>query len=213
VGLLQSNFIQGSVIGQNSATITSQYGYNCIITNNIFYGYIQTITNSAINNNILPYWVYTTGLLNNLNGCTITNNIIDARSTAFNTTINFVNGAGLGNNISNNICLGPAALPSGNGNISNTSGTTTSTTDPTNTFLVANPWTTYNTEDSKFQLKIGSNAIGIGSGGIDAGAFGGTGPYVLNGLANIPQITSFSSSAVGNSTTPLNVTVTVRGNN
>lgn len=42
--------------------------------------------------------------------------------------------------------------------------------------------------DGKYQLKTGSPAIGFGQGGVDCGAFGGTGAYVLSGIPLIPHI-------------------------
>ncbi|HWR32668.1 MAG TPA: hypothetical protein VN451_04050 [Chitinophagaceae bacterium] len=42
--------------------------------------------------------------------------------------------------------------------------------------------------DGKFKLKAGSPAIGFGQGGVDCGAFGGTGAYVLSGIPFIPNI-------------------------
>lgn len=78
----------------------------------------------------------------------------------------------------------------------------------------AEPWATYfQSDDSKFQLSATSPAKGIGTGGTDAGAFGGSSSYVLSGLPPYPIITNFANSGTGNSTTPLQVSVTVRGNN
>jgi hypothetical protein len=202
---INSCFIIGAVSGNNSVTVTSQYGYNCIISNNIFYGYASNLTNSVISNNTMAYYIYTTNTLSNLYGCSISNNIIDARGVA--SPINFVNG-GLGNSISNNICLGQTASPAGNGNVQNGNALTT--------YIVANPWTTYTTEDSKFALIAGSPAIGIGTGGTDAGAIlttGGNPIYRLSGLPPYPIITNFSVSGIGNVNTPLNVNVSARSNN
>jgi hypothetical protein len=70
--------------------------------------------------------------------------------------------------------------------------------------------------DSGFRLSATSPAIGAGLGGIDAGAYGGSDPYRISGLAPIPQITSYSknaSSGVYTTTTPMTVTISVRGNN
>jgi len=51
-------------------------------------------------------------------------------------------------------------------------------------------------EDGKFQLAVGSPAIGggvdIGSTKPDCGAFGGNDPYVLSGIPAVPSIYSFS---------------------
>ncbi|MES2518449.1 MAG: hypothetical protein V4585_10100 [Bacteroidota bacterium] len=194
--------ITGSISGSNSTNVASQYGYNCTITNNIQQGSsIGSITNTVIASNIYNLQGIS-NVMNNLNGCSVTNNIYDARG--FTATIPFVT-SGAGNTISNNICLGQAGTPSGNGNVN--------FGDETTTFLVANPWLTFPTEDAKFQLAVGSPAIGIGTGGTNAGAFGGANPYILSGLPAYPVMTNFTTTGVGNTTTPLQVSVTVRGNN
>ncbi len=203
------NFVQGTVTGSNSSNPDFQAGYNCLVSNNIIYGYVQTMTNTLINNNVLPYHIYTTNLLSNLFSCVITNNIIDARTVVTN-PINIINGtSSTGNSASNNIVLGQNAVlgvgTSGSNNISNANANTT--------FLIANPWTNYTTIDNDFKLAPGSPAIGVGAGGIDAGAFGGNSPYIPSGMPAIPIITSFTGTAIGNSTTPLSITVGARSNN
>ena len=72
------------------------------------------------------------------------------------------------------------------------------------------------TPDKSYQLTNSSPAKLAGFGGVDAGAFGTTDPYRLSGLAPIPQITSYSknaSSGVYTTSTPMTVTISVRGNN
>jgi len=64
--------------------------------------------------------------------------------------------------------------------------------------------------DGKWQLKAGSPAIGAGVGGIDCGAFGGLGPYILSGLPTGPviyQLNVSSHSVTGNK---LPVTIKVK---
>jgi hypothetical protein len=200
---ITKNLISGKITGSNSTNVTLQYGYNCIISNNIFLGqgigsFCQDLTNCVLSNN-----VFNGSNLQDLYGCSISNNIFDARNSTI--SFSYVSGISVGNTISNNICLGQAATPSGNGNIDFGS--------PLNTFMVADPWANVSTQDAQFQLKAGSPAIGIGTGGTNAGAFGGASPYVLSGLPPYPIITNFTASGVGNTSTPLQVSVTVRGNN
>lgn len=194
--------IFGTISGQNSTQVSSQFGYNCTITNNIHQGRINSITNTVIANNIYNLTGLGGNIIIDLNGCSVTNNIYDARG--FTSAITFVFG-GTGNTISNNICLGQAGTPSGNGNVNFGNATIT--------FLVANPWQTIFAEDAPFQLAVGSPAIGIGTGGTNAGAFGGASPYILSGLPAYPVMTNFITTGVGNTSTPLQVSVTVRGNN
>jgi hypothetical protein len=195
---ISGNFISGN----NSNSVASQYGYNCLVSNCIFnFGGVSTMTNTVVSNNVF-YRAAGAGT-QNLFGCAVTNNIFDARSMG--SAIQYVSSTSTGNTISNNICLDQAGLPSGNGNVD--FGTSTAT------FLIANPWGTFSTEDAPFQLISGSPAIGIGTGGTNAGAFGGSNPYILSGMPAYPVITTYLPSGVGNVSTPLQVNVTVRGNN
>ena len=76
--------------------------------------------------------------------------------------------------------------------------------------------TTNQVAENVYILSATSPAIGAGLGGVDAGAFGTNNPYRLSGLAPIPQITAYSknaSSGVYTATTPMTVTISVRGNN
>jgi hypothetical protein len=104
-------------------------------------------------------------------------------------------------NASNNICTSTCNY--GNNNVENT----------LYTLIYSDP--NSNTEQG-FQLSATSPAKNAGLGGIDAGMFGGSDPYRLSCLAPIPQITSYSknaSSGVYTTTTPMTVTLNVRGNN
>jgi hypothetical protein len=79
-------------------------------------------------------------------------------------------------------------------------------------FSVAAP----SSKDKDYQLAIGSPAIGVGIGGVDAGAFGTTSKYVLSGLPPVPQITAYSantSAGVYTISTPMSITISIRGNN
>ncbi|MER0442576.1 hypothetical protein [Emticicia sp. W12TSBA100-4] len=65
-------------------------------------------------------------------------------------------------------------------------------------------------------LSNSSPAKGAGLGGVDAGPFGTADPFRLSGLPAIPQITSYSSqisNSIYTPSTPMNVTISVRGNN
>ena len=64
--------------------------------------------------------------------------------------------------------------------------------------------------DGKWQLKAGSPAIGAGVGGIDCGAFGGLGPYILSGLPIGPVIYQLDVSSHSNAENKLPVTIKVK---
>jgi hypothetical protein len=67
--------------------------------------------------------------------------------------------------------------------------------------------------DEAFQIKTGSPLKTAGSGGIEIGAFGGPTPYVVSGIPAIPSTTSLTNTATGSNTVPLQVTISVKGNN
>ena len=64
--------------------------------------------------------------------------------------------------------------------------------------------------DGKWQLKAGSPAIGAGVGGIDCGAFGGLGPYILSGLPTGPVIYQLNVSSHSITGNKLPVTIKVK---
>ena len=104
---------------------------------------------------------------------------------------------------SNNVCI--SACGYGNNNVQNVL--------LSSLYSVSSPSPSI---DNNYILSPTSPAIGAGLGGIDAGAYGGSDPYRISGLAPIPQITSYSknaSSGVYTTTTPMTVTISVRGNN
>lgn len=66
---------------------------------------------------------------------------------------------------------------------------------------------TGSTNGKKYKLKVGSPAIGQGSGGLDIGIFGGSQPFQLSGMPAIPSIFNLVTSSAGSSETGLSVTV------
>jgi len=63
--------------------------------------------------------------------------------------------------------------------------------------------------DGKWELKVGSPAIGTGSGGVDCGAFGGPTPYILSGIPMLPHIyeADVPASATSESGLPVSIKV------
>ena len=197
------------------------YGYYSLVTitlnNNIIdFGQMAGFRNSSIINNIFTRrtafeGIRNTTVANNIfvseylcNSCT-QSPIIDLSNTTVNSP--YTNS---GLTISNNIVVfsgGPIAaysLPTDNGNINNADLSTT---------FVSNVAVGNISVDKNYQLAPSSPARGIGTGGTDAGAFGGTTPYVLAGQPNVPIITNFTTSGAATPNTPLTVTVSVRSNN
>ncbi len=180
----------------NISTLGPNFSSNHSITNNIvdFAGYSYNGSSASIKSSIISNNVFT-GLINS-DGANITNNIFisSASGDAINGSANLVN-----NNLST-----IKTLISSNGNVNNVT--------LSSLFIVADPQAG-GIIDNELVLKVGSPAIGAGTGSADCGIFGGASPYVLSGLPSLPIITNLIYTTVGNSTTPLNVSVTVRGNN
>lgn len=66
------------------------------------------------------------------------------------------------------------------------------------------------TTDGKWQLSATSPAKGAGWGGVDCGMFGGTDPYVLSGLPEVPVITSITVPSRATPTNGLNIQINVQ---
>ena len=141
-----------------------------------------------------------------INNITWTNSplvVYGENTTVYNNICQSIQQTGTGTTFvsSNNVCTGLCGY--GSSNIEN---------EPWNAlFSVPSPST-----DHGFILLGASLAKGAGIAGTDAGIYGGANPYSVGGLAPIPQITSYSknaSSGVYTTSTPMTVTISVRGNN
>ena len=123
-------------------------------------------------------------------------------TTSTNLTNNYLYGgntvSGSGSSYNNNICNG-TQFPAGNGNIRNAAQ--------------ANVIVNTGSSDGLFQLKVGSPAIGSGTGGVDMGMFGGSDPYVLSGLPAIPAIWSISAPSSGSGASGLQVNIKAKSHN
>lgn len=64
--------------------------------------------------------------------------------------------------------------------------------------------------DGRWQLMTGSPALGAGVSGIDCGAFGGPGPYILSGPPTGPVIYQLDVSSHSNAANKLPVTIKVK---
>lgn len=217
-GLTISNFynvannvtIQRCRITQLYANATSGLGITANLTGvNIIQNYIQGISNFAgpatdnilISNNIIGSLSLPTnangGIFNNVVTSSINVSNFFISSNYFASTGTGVTGNG--NTLNNNISA-TASFPTTNGNQANVPQSAV--------FVLAPGGTAF---DAWYQLKAGTNpARGTGQGGVDVGAFGGTAPYKLGGLPNIPAIYQQTETIVGNS---LNATLSTRSNN
>lgn len=166
-------------------------GIGCIIRNCISNASLSSgLRNAVITNNICS-------AIGDPKNSSITNNISTHPSAQA------VSDPTNSNSVSNNLSVYSDGLPVGNGNVNGA--------DLSTIFLSSSP--NGNTPDNEYQLAANSPAISIGVGGINAGVFAGNTPYIISGLPPIPIITNFTTSGVGNNSVPLQVRVTVRGNN
>lgn len=198
---ITNNEISSSISANISGQATSQ-AINCIITNNIFRNYgISNFTGAVINYN--TFYITSGHVLNEVDGSTFTNNIIDARTQSIGYLV--LDAGSNGTTVSNNLCTNIAGLPTGGGNVNST--------NPSLVFIVGNPWTANPYNDSNLQLATSSPAKTVGPGNTPIGAFAGNNPFVLSGVPNVPVITSFSNTGAGTTATPLSVTISVRSAN
>jgi len=66
--------------------------------------------------------------------------------------------------------------------------------------------------DNQYQLKPDAAAIGAADDGGDCGAFGGSSPYILSGLPNLPTVYQIISPVTTPSSGNMNVTVKAKSN-
>jgi len=196
--------VNGTIIRQNYFNGNDLYLYPSATS---------TVGNVSIANNILSSASITSsGNYSNMAGILISNNVIGALAGTSSDGIQ-VDNAVIKNNIltytgSNTVFTarnnaysynisGGTAFGTANGNQQNIT--------PASLLVGA-----AGTPDGAFRLRAGSPAIGTGESGTDVGAFGGTLPYRLAGIPNVPTIYQYSQSVSGNS---LNVTISTRSNN
>jgi hypothetical protein len=85
-----------------------------------------------------------------------------------------------------------------------------------NNFDINPEWsggTTGISTDEFHGIKLGSPLKTAGSGGTEVGAYGGATPYIVSGIPAIPSTTSLNNTATGSNTVPLQITISVKGNN
>jgi len=184
--IISGNYILNAI--GNSGSSNTTLITNVLILNNRFtYITLNSQFSGVLANNVIANHSST------ISNFTIKNNICihPDNSPYFNGNYNV---------ISNNICASQAGLPVGNGN---------QTEVPMLTVFVG---LTGHTNDSQYQLKEDSPAIGKGLSGEDCGMFGGNTPYHLSGLPNIPSIYKLSAPSFSNGNT-LPVTISVKTNN
>jgi len=185
INILQ-NYINGDInVGENNN--------NIIISNNSG----RNINIGAKNNDIL----ISNNNLNSINSGSIssiliiTNNLIYSGINVYNSTLdnNILcagNFTGTGNSYRNNL---------GNSTQFGTLDGNQSSIDVSKVCIDTG------STDGKKKLAVNSPALKAGTGGTDIGMFGGSNPYVLSGIPEIPLIYYFTGSATGSETRGLEI--------
>lgn len=186
--IIKQNFIEQSIyLWRGSNNLAT----NTLIKNNIILSFIRYDSDAnsgeSINNTILS-----------LNGCyqeyssnwamAFSNNIISS-----NCNYTHINGRWLTNSTFTNNLINTTEF--------NTNDASNVKINNFNNVFIGYPNNTAGaTLDGRYQLLAGSPAKGIGIGAVDAGAFGGTEPYVLQGIPigpNIIKVTAPTGAAAG----------------
>ena len=171
---IKKNYFWYGGIATGTGTYDNGIITNLVLTNNIFVGglLLSNGSNGIISNNLFMSNTFDLGASSNFE---IHNNIL------------------LADNLSDvNIKPLPDASVTHNISIINAFGT-----DNNNMELVNEGYlfkgSTDNSTDGQYQLAENSPAAGAGVGGIDAGPFGGSEPYRLSGLPDLPNIYELST--------------------
>lgn len=202
--LISRNYINSynTAIYQQSATLS-----NIVISQN--YIVVTYASWTAINfgsaNNILISNNYIYGSLSSGTNffAIVNNNVINGTLGFYNTT--YTNSILIDGTYSNYNCLATYNIANGtqfgtlNGNQENV--------NMSNVFVGL----TGNSTDGQYQLKTGSPAIGAGENGVDCGMYGGTFPYILSGMPNIPAIYYMNAPAIPSNT--INVSIKAKSHN
>lgn len=181
----------------NNTVITRCFGFSYVAVQERTFFANPTITLTP-NNTYISNCLFGGNVI--LTNSTITNCIVNALAShnLINCTANNnIYRAGSFNQtptgaISNNYSNGNI-FPAGNGNVNNVNWASI--------FIVNSPGL-----DKDYQLNPSGPVT-------NAGIFNGNSPYVLSGLPPYPITTNLTTSGSGNASTPLQVSITVRGNN
>lgn len=197
---LRGNFIDNYLyIGDNTNAIK-----DVLVSQNYFDSHLRVrryATNITIRNNYFVGDFY--GPNDGSSQVTIYNNVFGTSSDIYDVFNSVLN---------NNIMVGTATifeLNSGNLYSNNLAAGTQFGTDNDNlvNVVMANVFVGSGTTDDQWQLAVGSAAIGAGINGEDCGMFGGTTPYILSGIIDIPSIYLFSTTGPGTTEGGLNVRI------
>ena len=176
----------GATAAVSNVNVTNNYIGQGISTPS---GQYVNMSSILISNNVIGTLAGTSGAGIQVDNSVIKNNVLTTTTTS---SVFTPRNNAYSNNISGNTAFGTA-----NGNQQNIA--------PSAIFVGGTAST-----DGAFVLRTGSPAIGTGESGADVGMFGGTLPYRIAGIPNVPSIYQFNQAVSGNS---LNGTISTRSNN
>lgn len=194
-------FTSGSFIGNQAIRIDG--GTGIVVANNIIKLGVKGTNYDSVGQQY-AFWM-TTGS----STATIVNNVFMGRLAVLNASVQ------------NNILISGSYVTNGSfpsssfSNIGNTTQFGTANGNQQNVTM-ANVFTYgpgSENVDNHYQLKAGSPAIGAGLGGVDCGAYGGTGAYYLSGMPGIPSIFDAIVPAIGNTGSNLGINVKAKAHN
>ncbi len=179
----------------NLNTVSNTINTGILVSNNWISNLnFESNTSALILNNVLTGGATSIGAYNTL----FANNIQTSSAATF--------VAGSSNNTyRNNICANTIFTPAGS-NIGANNQTNVLMTD---VFTVP----VNGAVETSFQLKSPGLGIGTAENGGDCGMFGGTTPYVLSGMPNVPSVYFYNVPATGSNTNPLNISIKAKSRN
>ena len=188
--LISQNFLINNLITTGNPINTGILGSNNFIGTLDF----ESNTSALLLNNVLTNGANSLRAFNTLFANNIqTNPAATFQAASSNNTFN--------NNISANTIFTPAGTNIGANNQTNVLMTNVFTVPPDG-----------NVETS-FQLKSPGLGIATAQNGGDCGMFGGTTPYVLSGMPNVPSVYFYNVPATGSNTNPLNISIKAKSRN
>lgn len=191
--VISQNWIYGYHYNSSFASLYNIYG---TIDHNLIAYRMQVPIGSVISHNVVCYsnQCSSTSYLNYFLGSVIENNIF------WGTTSGRVVNA-FGSVIRNNVF--PHASSTSVGDTSNGLENNVFSAAMSNVFENSS-----NTSlDGSFRLKAGSPALAAGTGGVDIGAFGGTGAYALGVPPTVPIIYFFNSATNASASLPIEIRI------
>ncbi|HRK75148.1 MAG TPA: hypothetical protein PLL64_12785 [Rhodothermales bacterium] len=195
----QAVISQNWIYGYNNYTSSNYTGlYNIYgtIDHNLIAYRMQVPLGSIISHNVVCYSnrCSSSSYLNYFSGSVIENNIF--WGTTSNRVVNAF-GSVLRNNVFDHAST--TSVGDGSNNLENNVFSATMSNvfeNSSNTSL-----------DGNFRLKTGSPALAAGTGGVDIGAFGGTGAYVLGLPPTVPIIYFFNSAVNASTSLPIEIRI------